>query len=98
MSFIRQSNIFPCKMHCNINYFLQLIIHISKQKLMSLPARLCFCWESQDYYFRSREAWSAPEFCSSLHEFLHCLYIFQHASLLLPNTFLAPRFDSSCAT
>lgn len=28
-------------------------------------------------------------------EFLHCLYIFQHASLFLLNTFLASRFDSN---
>lgn len=41
---------------------------------------------------------SLPNFIPSLHEFLHCLYIFQHASLFLLNTFLASRFDSNSVT
>lgn len=77
---------------------------------MFLLAWLCFCWEFPDIVisFRPRKVSirslfpsspPPPNFTPSLHEFLHCLYyIFQHASLFLLNTFLAPRFDSNSAT
>lgn len=76
---------------------------------MSLLAWLCSSWEFPDIVisFRSRKVSihspflsfsSPPIFVPSLHEFLHCLYIFQHPSLFLLNTFLAPRFDSNSAT
>jgi len=63
ISFIRQSNIFPCKMHRhNATLFtdclLPLIIHISKQKLMSLPAAPA--GNSRLLTSGFKKAWSAP--------------------------------------
>jgi len=80
---------------------LPLIIHISKQKLMSLPAAPAGNSQLLTSGFKKPGPLLVlllPEFYSSLHEFLRRLYIFQHASLLLSNTFLTLRFDSSYAT
>lgn len=107
--FIRQSNGLSCKMRHEstilltdywllINNLYPTEINISSRLvilLLRLSRRLLsFGLKKSGPFLASL----LPEFCSSLYEFLRCLYIFQHASLLLPNTFFAPRFDSSSAT